>query len=237
MHGNLIHSMARDLHIGRIQDEDDAAYARRVMYSALRYWIMAYALDDGFGGSFGVSEDTIIRKASRWFNEMREIQTGTSDDKSRKRERRVCSLMLEDMVAIGDLVQAGSKITSCVEEHVVAFAPGMSAVLGFRDPTTPQDEGTFVSGALTLMPSKTTEDGPELSNVSVESPSRTGTARFEELDEFHLRLTLNATSHGLPLPCRQWLEMISWPDFTKAESTRSYVLRRELRQQCEWFIG
>lgn len=237
MHGSLIHSMAQDLHVGRIQYEDDAAYAHRVMYSALRYWIMAYALDDGFGGSFGVSEDTIIRKASRWFNEMSEIQIGAGDDKSRNSERRVCNIMLEDMVAIGDLVQTSDKMTACVEKHVVAFTPGMSAVLGFRDPTAPQDDGTFISGALTLMPSKTMEDEFESSNTPVKSPSRTGTARFEELDEFYLRLTLNAMSNDLPLPCRQWLEMISWPDFTKAESTRSYVLRRELRQQCEWFIG
>lgn len=237
MHGSLIHSMAQDLHVRRIRNEDDDTYMRRVMYSALRYWIMAYALDDGFGGSFGVSEDTVIRKASCWLNEMSELRTGTGDDKSRNRERKICSMMLEDMIAIGDLVQTRGTMTSCVEKHVVAFAPGMSAVLGFRDPTDSQDAGMFVSGALTLMPSKTLKDGDEPINAPVESPSRTGATQFEELDEFHLRLTLNVEPNNLPLPCRQWLEMISWPDFTKAESTRGYILRRELRQQCEWFIG
>lgn len=237
MLSSLIRSMAYDLRVKRIKDEDDDAYACRIIYSALRYWMMAYALDDGFGGSFGVSESTITRKASRWLNEIHEIQTEAKDDQSRNRERSVCNIMLKDMIAIGDLVQTNSKMTACVEKHIVAFAPGMSAVLGFCDPTASQGDGTFVSGALTLLPSETLKDGDEPINASMESTSKTGRTQFKELDEFHLRLILNIAPNSLPLPCRRWLEMISWPDSVGDGSMRNYVIRRELKQQCEWFIG
>ena len=55
MPDRLIDSMADDLGVSHIYGENHEAFERRTVFSALRYWMQAYTLDDGFGGAYGVA--------------------------------------------------------------------------------------------------------------------------------------------------------------------------------------
>ncbi|WP_432624169.1 hypothetical protein, partial [Bifidobacterium sp.] len=137
MSKNLVDSIAGDLGICSVQTEQKNEYTRRIQYTALRYWMMAYTLDDGFGGAYGVSEKTVIRKAERWLNEMEEMHLpeGKTKPLSQKDYRDICRTMLWNMIAIGDLAKTSDNMVRCVEGHTVMFAPGMNAIVGFNDPT------------------------------------------------------------------------------------------------------
>lgn len=233
MPSRLIDSMADDLGILHIEEETQGSFENRTLFSALRHWMMAYALDDGFGGAYGVSEKTITRKAERWLDEMTDMypasrfNAGSSGD-------GIINVMLEDMLAIGDLVRTSDGTIRCVEGHVVTFAPGMAAIVGFSDPTVRQSDSVFLSGAVMISPSNS-EPSP-----MVESAYKTTkpiVPRLKELDEFHSRLTLNTNVAALPSLCRHWLEMISWPDCRRGKNGRSRVIRCELERQCRWLLA
>lgn len=233
MPDRLIDSMADDLGVSRIDGEDHEAFERRTVFSALRYWMQAYALDDGFGGAYGVSGKTITRKAARWLGEMTEmypsLQFGTGPV-----DNGIINVMLEDMLAIGDLIKTSDGTIRCVEGHAVTFARGMATIVGFSDPTIRRPDSAFLSGAVMFAPS----DNAPVESAGFSRPTSLSIVpRFETLDRRHSRLILGVEANMLPMPCRCWLEMISWPDYGKAKGNRSRIIRRGLEKQCGWLLA
>lgn len=235
MHGDLVDSMAFDLHVLRIQGEDDDSYTCRTIHSALRYWMMAYALDDGAGGAYGISEDAILSKASCWLNEMLESLIPTAVPPSRKRIQKTCRAMLDDMIAAGDLmkISKSAKTIRCVEGHAVAFAPGTAALAGFSDPTVGQADSAFFSGTVMIVPS---DDDPPRPARADRKKAMPVASRLEELDRLHSRLILNEGIGAMPMPYRCWLRTISWPDYGNGKGGTNRIVRRELARQCEWLL-
>lgn len=233
MPDRLIDSMADDLGVSHIYGENHEAFERRTVFSALRYWMQAYTLDDGFGGAYGVAGKTITRKAARWLDEMTgmypSLRFGTSPI-----DNGIINVMSEDMLAIGDLIKTSDGMIRCIEGHTVTFAPRMAAIVGFSDPTIRRPDSAFLSGTVMLVPS---------GNAPVESAgfsrptSLSIIPRFETLDRCHSRLILGVEANMLPIPCRCWLEMISWSDYEKAKNNRSRIIRHGLEKQCEWLLA
>ena len=179
-----------------------------------------------------MSEKTITRKASRWLGEMSGMYMSLRFN-ARSTAEKTISTMLEGMIAIGDLAKTSDGMIRCVEKHTVTFAPGMAAIVGFNDPTIRQPDSAFVSGAVILLPSDNEPLEPAISS----RPARTSdTPCFKTIDSLHERLVFNIGASSLRMPCRYWLEMISWPDYEHTKDTGNRIVRRELERQCGWLI-
>lgn len=233
MSDRLIDSMADDLGVLHIKGEAHGSFEDRTLFSALRYWMMAYALDDGFGGAYGVSGKTIIRKAARWLGEMTGMYPA-SRFVAGPAGIGIINVMLEGMLTVGDLARTHDGTIRCIEGHIVTFAPGMAAIVGFSDPTDRQSDSVFLSGAVMISSSN---GEPSQTMESARKAVRPIVPRLKELDRFHSRLMLNTNITALPSPYRRWLEMVSWPDYGHGENGRNRVIRRGLEGQCRWLLA
>lgn len=144
MADTLLDIMARSLRIPREPDESDAHFACRVSYSALRFWMQAYCIDDGYGGAVGLSRDSVLRKAAQWIRSVGFVypQVPEHIDDNDLGE------YLDDLLAIGDLVESGEGLLRCTRAHRVQVRPGITARLGLDDPQTRTHGDLF--GAIVL---------------------------------------------------------------------------------------
>ncbi|MFC5222461.1 hypothetical protein [Bifidobacterium leontopitheci] len=125
-----------DLGITRMQGEDDARFVCRISYSALRFWMQAFCLDDGYGGSYGVSRSAIVRKSTLWLRQLSGLypqvldwyEHGDDMDES-------LSGMLGTLASAGDLVRTGDGLYRCAVSHDRVLTDGSVVALGMTDPT------------------------------------------------------------------------------------------------------
>lgn len=62
----LVDVMARDLGVPRIpgDDAEGHAFTTRTVFTALRFWVQACCIDDGYGGAMGIAPPR--RNRRRW---------------------------------------------------------------------------------------------------------------------------------------------------------------------------
>ena len=67
----LVDVMAHDLGVPRraSDDPDGEALACRCTFTALRFWMQAYCIDDGYGGAAGIAQTAVEQKSLAWINE------------------------------------------------------------------------------------------------------------------------------------------------------------------------
>ena len=58
----LVDVMAESLGIKRIKGEGERPFVIRCLYSACRFWVEAFCLDDGYGGNEGIRRQLIARR-------------------------------------------------------------------------------------------------------------------------------------------------------------------------------
>lgn len=132
----LLHAMAGDLGVMKIVGEDDAQFAARTAYTALRFWMQAYCLDDGYGGFCGLSESAIRRKAADWLKSVAAIYPdmapwfGGTDGYA-----DAATHVLGILIGTGDLVRTDEGLCRCTSAHLLAVDDRRSIVLGLTDPT------------------------------------------------------------------------------------------------------
>lgn len=61
----LVDVMARDLGVPRIpgDDAEGHAFTTRTAFTALRFWVQACCIDDGYGGAMGIAPAATEQKA------------------------------------------------------------------------------------------------------------------------------------------------------------------------------
>lgn len=143
---SVLDLMVRDLHVPRFPEETEADLARRTAYTALRFWMQAFCIDDGYGGAYGVTQDAVERKALQWVDSLALMYPSVSDMLDPALIHTYC----DALVTVGDLVQTPYGLLRCTKPHDMAITDTISTTLGLLDPTTSMDSSTIVSGAMLL---------------------------------------------------------------------------------------
>ena len=140
--------IASDIGVVRYAKEDDASFCRRTAYSAARFWIPAFCMDDGMEAQNGISKQAISRRTVRWVDGLDAIRPGIAfwfqagGDGVRDLYNR--------LIDIGDLAPNGfTGNYVATAESLLPVAEGLSIVTGFYDPTESR-AGSIASGQMTL---------------------------------------------------------------------------------------
>lgn len=72
-HDDLLKIMGADLGISRYRNESDESFGIRTVYSASRFWIEAFCLDDGRMGADGCQPGIISRRLNLWLDRISSI--------------------------------------------------------------------------------------------------------------------------------------------------------------------
>lgn len=148
----LVDVMARDLGVPRRRrdDAEGRALSVRTTFTALRFWMQALCIDDGYGGAIGITPTLVEWKALDWIGRVGAAYPWLVDTFTSVFVHRYCSAL----VAVGDLVETDEGTLRCTTPHnlTVRVADGASvtAQLGLRDPSAPQQRrrGCVLSGAI-----------------------------------------------------------------------------------------
>lgn len=127
--------IASDIGVRRFVGESEESFCRRTSYSASRFWLQAFCMDDGEYGKKGLKKQAMNRRFKKWAMSLDWICPGIeawldSDGKG--------------MQAIYNrLIDAGDLTLNGFEESYVATPPtiidlseGLSCVSGYFDPTS-----------------------------------------------------------------------------------------------------
>lgn len=127
----LLDVMAADLRLARAPREGDGDFACRLAYSALRFWMQAHCIDDGYGGALGITQEAVERKALQW---VRSVGMAYPEVATRLVPRLVHDYC-NALVAVGDLVVTDDGLLRCTAPHEVTIVPGVTTTLGLVDPS------------------------------------------------------------------------------------------------------
>lgn len=217
MPGDLLRSMAGDLGIYRMSDESDTRFACRVSYSALRFWMQAYCLDDGYGGIYGVSETAIIRKSTIWLRNLEDLYPGLLNwYQFNLDSRKSLSEVLTMMTTVQDLVKTDDGLYRCTAQHTITGSEKLTLILGMTDPTN-LSSAYPISGM--GFASRTTPQ--RLSGISRDHPayqSMRGKAIIKSRDKYHAIIQL---TQSLPeSPFKHQFNLLTWPVLTAIDQQK-----------------
>lgn len=146
----LVDVMARDLGVPRIpgDDAEGHAFTTRTVFTALRFWVQACCIDDGYGGAMGIAPAATEQKALDWIARLSAVYPWLTDMFTATMIHRYCLAL----VSIGDLVHTADGTLRCTKPHdavmrVKGGAP-LTVQLGLRDLSAQDWKGCVLSGAL-----------------------------------------------------------------------------------------
>lgn len=213
MPGDLLRAMAADLGVPRMNDESDTRFACRVSYSALRFWMQAYCLDDGYGGAFGISESTILRNSTIWLRNLSDLYPDLLDWYRFNIDSRAgLSSILHTLTDVRDLAKTVDGLYRCTARHTALCGTQSTLVLGMIDPTN--QSGTLPISGMAICKIGTRSSVSLISNNN-NSVTRMFNAKalFQPThDERYVKIKLTT-----PLPnslCRSQFNMLTWPILT-----------------------
>lgn len=140
----LVDVMAESLGIKRIHGEDETSFVTRCLYSACRFWIEAFCLDDGYGGNRGIRRQLIARRLREWLDEMcgvypemLEWLAGRDNGESRFDVRPLYS----QLIMVGDIVSENQgERYRCANLHEVPYGDGACALIGLCDASSSENQ-------------------------------------------------------------------------------------------------
>ena len=148
--------IASDIGVSRFKGEKDESFCRRTAYSAARFWLLAFCMDDGDFGKKGLTKQAMHRRLKNWVMALDKIQPGISewflvDDKG-------ISTVYNRLIDIGDFIPNGfSGCYVTAPPSVLALSKDFSGITGYYDPTSTQTivcdkdkSSLLLSGLLTL---------------------------------------------------------------------------------------
>lgn len=220
MPGDLLRAMANDLGIPRMNDESDTRFACRVSYSALRFWMQTYCLDDGYGGAFGISESAIMRNSTIWLRNLSGLYSDLLDWYRFNIDSRTgLSNIFHMLTDVRDLVKTDDGLYRCTAWHTVSCGTQSTLVLGMADPTN--QSGTLPLSGMAVCETGTRSSVSPPSSHSHNSVIRTSNAKalFQPThDERYVKIKLTTSlPHSL---CRSQFNMLTWPLLTVIDQQR-----------------
>ncbi|WP_125968393.1 hypothetical protein [Bifidobacterium samirii] len=202
--------MAGDLGLHRMGGEDDTRFACRVSYSALRFWMQAFCLDDGYGGAYGVSESAIIRKSAIWLRNLADLYPGILDwyrfyDAA---GARGLASILHTLAAMRDLVKTEDGLYRCAAMHTAPAGTYARIRLGLADPTDMDDRPPISGMGFIAKGPARTESAPTPAQATSSSASAKARIRPGG-DDGHVIIELNRVPRSSP--DWQCFFMLTWP--------------------------
>ena len=132
---DVFNIIASDIGIRRFARESEDSFCRRTAYSAARFWLSVFCMDDGANGEKGLTKQAMNRRLKRWVTSLDKIRPGINEwfDADGKGIRALYNRLID----IEDLAPNG------FEDSYVATPPALkvlseslSYVSGYFDPTT-----------------------------------------------------------------------------------------------------
>lgn len=149
--------MASDIGVRRFLREDDDSFVRRVVYTASRFNIAAYCLDDGADGDEGISKQAINRRLTKWISHLDGFRPGLGEwfDAEGNGIKAIYSRLID----INEIAPCGFNNTFvATQPEVFPISEGCSLLLGFYDITSSDcpiegldNDAMVLSGLATLV--------------------------------------------------------------------------------------
>lgn len=210
MAGDLLDAMSGDLGVPGMHDEDNAEFACRVSYTALRFWMQAFCLDDGFGGGYGVSKSTITRKCVAWLRNLSGLYPDVLDWYGHANGiRDNLSGMVRTLAVVRDLVTTSDGLYRCTVRHTVPLDNGRALLLGLTDPTNLPERTFPISGMACVIGEKPCDPVTAFDD----GPRRTSSTKKAVImsmpDGRYITIGLSRPPSGSSHAA--WLDLLTWP--------------------------
>lgn len=137
---DLLRAMADDLGIVPLPHEDEQSRWMRTLQSSLRFQIQAACIDDGYGGTYGVTPRHARERTEHWLTGVERYARGIFTMLSGTCVADAMNVLLWS----GDLVEENG-LYRCTRAGWRVFNPRLRAVTGFVD-ATDLPNGMVVSG-------------------------------------------------------------------------------------------
>ena len=126
--------IASDVGVKRIAGEDEGSFCRRTAYSAARFWLQAFCMDDGDAGKRGLAKQAMNRRLKGWISALDRIHPGI--EKWFDADGKGIPAVYNRLIDIGDLALKGfSGLYVAAPPSRVALSEGLSCITGYFDPT------------------------------------------------------------------------------------------------------
>lgn len=209
MTGDLLDAMAGDLGVSRMRNEGNARFACRVSYTALRFWMQAFCLDDGFGGGYGVSKSTITRKCVAWLRNLSGLYPDVLDWYGHGDGMRGnLSGMVRTLAVARDLINTSDGLYRCTVRHTVPLGDDRALLLGLTDPTN-LPEGTLPISGMACVTGEKPSDPVTVFNDGPRRPSTRKAVIMPTPDEQYITIDLSPPPSGSSHAA--WLDLLTWP--------------------------
>ena len=131
----IFNIMASDIGVFRFGGEDEESFCHRTAYSAARFWVSAFCLDDGADGKEGLSKQAINRRLKSWIADLDKLQPGMANWFAIESDG--LPSVYNRLIDVGEIAVNGFNgtylATSASEQ---AVSRDRSCITGFYDPTT-----------------------------------------------------------------------------------------------------
>lgn len=123
--------IADDIGVVRYSDESDRQYHRRVAYSAARFVISSFCLNDGSNGTLGISKQGLSYRLSQWAKHLDTLEPGILEWMS---ENNGLHSLYSRLINIGEIgsIDFGEHYRAS-HPHTLHAAPGYDLIVGFYD--------------------------------------------------------------------------------------------------------
>lgn len=131
---DVFNAIASDIGIKRIIGEEESSFCQRTTYSAARYWVLAFCMDDGADGKRGLAKQALNRRLKRWVASLDGIRPGLLEwfDAGGKG----ISTVYNRLIDMGDLAPIDfSKLFAATRPSRIDLSATLSCITGFLDPT------------------------------------------------------------------------------------------------------
>ena len=142
-HDDLLKIMGADLGISRYRNESDESFGIRTVYSASRFWIEAFCLDDGRMGADGCQPGIISRRLNLWLDRISSIYPFIGQwIRSQQHYTPFSKLLYNRLIMVGDIISENNGGTyRCSSRHTIQIGNDLQALLGVYERHIPADFG------------------------------------------------------------------------------------------------
>ncbi len=131
---DVFNIMASDIGVFRFIGEDEDSFCNRAAYSAARFWISAFCLDDGADGTEGLAKQSINRRLKSWIDNLDRLRSGIADWFAVEDDG--IPFVYNRLIDVDDIVVNGfngTYVAAPASEQAVSQV--CSCITGFYDPT------------------------------------------------------------------------------------------------------
>lgn len=152
--------IASDIGVKRFVGEEEGSFCRRIAYSAARFWVLAFCMDDGVSGEKGLTKQAINRRLKNWVSILNRIRPDLEEWFDA--DGKGIQIIYNRLIDLGDLALNGFSGSYVATLPVrLQLSENLSCITGYFDPTAKQGnvcgcsmDSLMLSGLVSLVQSK-----------------------------------------------------------------------------------